>query len=120
MGTMRSPLVMMMSEPDFTQLKDGQKFVVGQMAKGQWQVRMGHGDRITIVEPESKQILERMVNHTVTCNNFRELYFLYGEAFLPGIASEADAMALCHSDCSEDDDPAMHDVIGIIFRVERS
>lgn len=107
-GTMRSALVMRISEPDFTQLKDGRKFVAGRLAKGKWQARMRHGDRITIVEPESKQTLERVVNHVVTCNNFRELHFLYG-----------DAMAVCHSDYSEDD-LATHDVVGFIFRVARS
>jgi ASC-1-like (ASCH) protein len=109
---------MRVCEPYFSHIKKGDKFVEGRLKKGKW-AAIQPDDHILIVEPTTQETILKRVKFTVTCNNFRELYFLYNDCFLPGILSPEDAEFLCHSYYSQNSINS-NDVIGLIFYVDWS
>ena len=86
------------------------------MKRGKW-AEIEYDDEIIIVEPDSQERIMKRLKYKVTCNNFREVYSLYDDLFLPGIKTVKDAESLCHSYYTLDEIEA-NDVVALIFQID--
>jgi len=116
MAKYRKTYEMRVCEPHFTHIKNGKKYVEGRLKKGKWS-KIEAYDQVAIVDPVSGERITRVLKFKVTCKNFRELYFLYNDRFLPGVEPQADAETICHSYYSSEAIET-NEVVGLIFEMD--